>query len=75
MEEGRLERERRSRKYGRIYIFFLLTTIVLIIGSIVAVTYTGVEYITYLVLAIIIGMGITNDIQKRYKKNLDKKGL
>ncbi|MBK5429700.1 MULTISPECIES: hypothetical protein [Bacillus] len=68
MKEGKLEQESKSRKYERIFIISILTTIVLIIGSIVVVEHTGFKYIMYLVVAIIVSIGITNDIQKRYKK-------
>ncbi|PGC53825.1 hypothetical protein [Bacillus pseudomycoides] len=75
MKEGRLERERKSQKYERIFIISFLTTIVLIIGSIVLVEHTGFKYVMYLALAIIVSIGITNDMQKRYKKysNLSNK--
>lgn len=68
MKEGRLERGRNYQKYERIFIIFFFITIVLIIGSIVIVAYTGFKYITYLALAIIVSIGITDDMQKRYKE-------
>lgn len=75
MKEGRLEQESKSRKYERIFIISFLTTIVLIIGSIVVVAYTGFKYIMYLALPILVSVAFTNDIQKRYKKysNLSNK--
>ncbi|MGH0758496.1 hypothetical protein BW897_31000 [Bacillus cereus] len=75
MKEGRLERGRNYQKYERIFIIFFFITIVLIIGSIVIVAYTGFKYITYLALTIIVSIGITDDMQKRYKKysNLSNK--
>lgn len=68
MKEDRLQQESKSRKYERIFIISFLTTIVLIIGSIVVVEHTGFKYIMYLAIAIIVSIGITNNIQKRYKK-------
>ncbi|KMP23654.1 hypothetical protein [Bacillus wiedmannii] len=75
MKEGKLEQESKSRKYERIFIISFLTTIVLIIGSIVVVEHTGFKYTMYLAVVIIVSIGITNDIQKRYKKysNLSNK--
>ncbi|HDR7700697.1 TPA: hypothetical protein QCX84_004333 [Bacillus toyonensis] len=75
MKEGKLEQESKSRKYERIFIISFLTTIVLIIGSIVFVEYTGFKYIMYLALPILVSVAFTNDMQKRYKKysNLSNK--
>ncbi|MGF9816252.1 hypothetical protein [Bacillus toyonensis] len=75
MKVGRLEQESKSRKYERTFIISFLTTIVLIIGSIVVVEYTGFKYIMYLALPILVSVAFTNDIQKRYKKysNLSNK--
>ncbi|MCU4733598.1 hypothetical protein OCB09_26360 [Bacillus cereus] len=68
MKEAELEQESKPRKYERIFISSFLTTIVLIIGSIVVVAYTGFKYTMYLALPILVSVAFTNDMQKRYKK-------
>lgn len=68
MKEAELEQESKPRKYERIFIISFLTTIVLIIGSIVAVAYTGFKYTMYVALPILVSVAFTNDMQKRYKK-------
>ncbi|MGE6592491.1 hypothetical protein ACQKFU_23545 [Bacillus mycoides] len=62
------ERERKSKKYERIFIISFLTTILLIIGGIVVVGYTGFKYIGYLAIVIIVSIAVTNDTQKVYKE-------
>ncbi|MEJ9125320.1 hypothetical protein P4I92_16570 [Bacillus cereus] len=62
------ERELNAEKYERIFIFTFLTTVLLIIGSAVAVWYIDAEYIKYLVVVNIVSIAIANDTQKAYKK-------
>ncbi|PEQ94788.1 hypothetical protein [Bacillus cereus] len=63
----------KSKRHERIFIISFLTTILLIIGSIVVIGYTGFKHVGYLVVLIIVSAAITNDTQKAYKKSHEVK--